>query len=60
MSDLTDYWLEPFSKWQPRILLHGIKVVPAACECHAGEFDPVIPHLGELCALAEQHKRAEK
>lgn len=55
-SGSQSVWIDPWSRWQKRILLHGIRTIPSTCDCHNGEHDPVIPHIGELVALSEQFK----
>ena len=42
------WWQESWSKWQSRILLHGIRLTE--------EGDPIIPKLGKLAELSEKHK----
>ena len=42
------WWQESWSKWQPRILLHGIRLTD--------EGDPIIRNLAGLAALSEANK----
>lgn len=50
MSEQVSRWLEPFSKTQPRVLLHGIRV--ELCRCGCGGEDFIIPRMGPLMELA--------
>ena len=47
-------WLENFSRWQSRVLLHGIGV--ELCRCGCGGEDYIIPRMGPLMELAESNK----
>jgi hypothetical protein len=54
MSEQVSRWIESFSKWHPKVMLHGIKVSPCSCGC--GKEDYIIPRLGPLCELAAANK----
>lgn len=54
MSAQVSRWLENFSQWQPRVLLHGIKVSLCACGCGGEDF--TIPRLGTLSELAAANR----
>lgn len=53
MGEQVSRWLEPFTKTQPRAMLHGITVVSSKDE--KGGEDLVIPHLGPLIELAQKN-----
>jgi len=44
----NSYRLRPFSKWQPEVMLHGIKLT--------ADGDPIIPCLGRLTELSAANK----
>jgi hypothetical protein len=48
-----DAWVAPFTKAQPRVMLHGISVEMCACGC--GDEDLLVPNMDVLLGLAEEH-----